>query len=835
VRWRAVAPFLLIVSTAPAAQQPDGAVALLLKAAEQARDGRAASQRAALALLLDAAELAQRGKQRAVEGYALMNAAQVYNALGRPDSARPLAQRGLERLPRKGKDASAPIVLLVLGETLQYLGRPDTALICYRRALPGPRTAGTREDARALNDIGSAFHQLGLLDSAGRYLEQARDLRERLQDTLGLGTTLNNLGRLHQTLGRPDSAAALFSAAIPLRRAAHDLAGLGATLNNLGYSLDLLGKPAEALERYREALDALGEAGNVSIAGLTRINMGRAHLALGRMDSARASVLEGLAVKRSVGDSTGVSWGLVDLGRIERAQGNRGAARQALEDARKLLHANGDRGREGGVLYQLGSLAREPGPGGNAIEALARLDTAAAIRGEVGFSASGDEDRISFAEQDVALFEEWTLGWLDRSDLPTEDAALAALAAAERGRSRALLALMREKRGSSAPGADLVREGADLVATLRRANTPALVYLAGRDTLVTWMIPVSGTVTAHRIGAGRAAVSRAVEDFRRALRVESSCEPPPELGATLASAGEALASLLVAEPVRRLLPESGGLLVVPHGPVNLVPFAALPIGLGDQLLGTRLALRYAPSVASAIETGSRPSSLAGEGTDRWRALRPALVAGNPRMPLLLLCGVRLRPRELPAADSSSRWLATRLGADALTADRATERAVRSGAKDARLIHLETHGFAYENEARARESFVTLAADAGSTPASDGDGRLTVGEILDQLPRLQAELVVLGACQTGLGNLRDAEGTIGLQRAFLARGARSTLVSLWDIDDRASGALLREFYLQWLGNGIGKAEALRRAQDSVRSMPGFEHPRFWAAFVLAGGD
>ena len=528
MRWRAAAPFLLVVSTAPAAQQADAAVTLLRRAAEEARDGHAASQRAALALLLDAATQAQRGKRRATEAYALMNAAQVYNALGRPDSARPLAQRGTERLPRKGKDASSPIMLLVLGETLQYLGRPDTALACYRRALPDPRVAASREDARALNDMGSAFHQLGLLDSAGRYLEQAYDLRVRLQDERGLGTTLNNLGRLHQTLGRPDSAAALFTAAIPLRRAAGDLAGLGATLNNLGYSLDLLGKPSEALDRYRQALDALNEAGNLSITGLTRINMGRAHLALHHADSARASVLEGLAVKRSVGDSTGVSWGLVDLGRIERAAGNRDAARRALDDARKLLRANGDRGREGGVLYQLGSLARERGPDGGAIEALARFDTAAAVRAEVGFSTRGDEDRISFAEQDVALFEEWTLGWLGRADLGAEDAALAALAAAERGRSRALLALIRERRWSVAPGSDLTREGAELVAGLRRSGTPALVYLIGRDTLVVWTIPVSGKVSAHRIAAGRTAVRQAVEDFRRALQVESSCEVGPE-------------------------------------------------------------------------------------------------------------------------------------------------------------------------------------------------------------------------------------------------------------------------------------------------------------------
>jgi CHAT domain-containing protein len=205
------------------------------------------------------------------------------------------------------------------------------------------------------------------------------------------------------------------------------------------------------------------------------------------------------------------------------------------------------------------------------------------------------------------------------------------------------------------------------------------------------------------------------------------------------------------------------------------------------------------------------------------------------MPLLTICDVQLRPRRLPAAAESSARIAARLGTDALLGDRATEERVWTQASAARLIHLETHGFAYENEAGARGSFVALAPGSDSAPSPDRDGLLTVGEILDRLPRLRAELVVLGACQTGLGDLKDAEGTVGLQRAFLARGARSTLVSLWDVDDKATAALLWEFYEHWLTAGRSKAEALRQAQNAVRRMPGFEEPRFWAAFVLAGAD
>jgi CHAT domain-containing protein len=102
--------------------------------------------------------------------------------------------------------------------------------------------------------------------------------------------------------------------------------------------------------------------------------------------------------------------------------------------------------------------------------------------------------------------------------------------------------------------------------------------------------------------------------------------------------------------------------------------------------------------------------------------------------------------------------------------------------------------------------------------------------------MRAELVVLSACQTGLGDLKQAEGTIGLQRAFLARGARSVLVSLWNVDDAATRLLMERFYTHWLGaTPHTKAEALQLAQRDVRAQPQFAHPMYWAGFQLVGAD
>ena len=745
---RRVAHGLFVLLTTACATQNPGPdyAAPLRQGITLAGDGHESSQREALAAFRALADSARRSRRFLTEGTARALAAQVYINLGRPDSARPLAREAVELLGQQGGRAP-PGVLTLLGETVQYLGSPDSALLMYRQALPSPDSAATRADARLLNDIGSAYHQLGYLDSAGHYLGRALELRGRLQDSVGLAGTLSNLGRVQQTLGRPDSAASLFSTAVPLRRRATDFAGLGATLNNLGYSLDLQGRPGEALDRYREALEALRTAGNLSTQGLVRINMGRAYLALQQLDSARAAVDDGLAVKRTVADSTGVSWGLVDLGRVQLAEGNRSEALRSLQDARAVLRLVGDRGREGGVLYELGSLARLPGPGANPVVALALFDSAAAIRSSVSTGTLMDSDRLSFAEQDLLLFEEWVSGWLDRKDISPEQTTLAALAVAERGRARALLDLMRERKAALAPGADLVREGRSQVEWVQRTASSALVYLVGRDTLTLWIIPPAGAISVRRLPVGRAEVAEAVRSYRVTLAVERGCEEANAPAAD-AQAPNRLASLLLDDTTRARLAHSQSVIVVPHGPLHLVPFAALPQPDGVPF-GSTFAIRYAPSLAILREASARPAAVGQGVSNRWESLSPALVVGNPRMPLLTICGVQLRPRGLAGAEESSRWLARQVKSDALTGEQGTERRVRADAGAAHLIHLETHGFAYENEAGARATFVALSSDSGAAePPPEGDGMLTVGEVLDQLPRLGAELVVLGACQTG---------------------------------------------------------------------------------------
>ena len=132
---------------------------------------------------------------------------------------------------------------------------------------------------------------------------------------------------------------------------------------------------------------------------------------------------------------------------------------------------------------------------------------------------------------------------------------------------------------------------------------------------------------------------------------------------------------------------------------------------------------------------------------------------------------------LPSAGREAAWVAERLGGDLLSDKSATETRIRSQIGQADIVHFATHGLAIGYWNKARNSFLAFAPD------STNDGILTVGELMnDPKLSLSARLVVLSACQTAMGAVFSAEGTLGLQRAFLARGATSLLVSLWSVDD-----------------------------------------------------
>lgn len=201
---------------------------------------------------------------------------------------------------------------------------------------------------------------------------------------------------------------------------------------------------------------------------------------------------------------------------------------------------------------------------------------------------------------------------------------------------------------------------------------------------------------------------------------------------------------------------------------------------------------------------------------------------------------------LPATEKEVDEIAAILGRNAWTAENfkqanASEENLKK-ADNPKLIHIATHGFFLsdvdiddtENELAQNPLFRSgvLLAGAGidrEESKREEDGVLTAYEAMN-LNLDQTELVVLSACETGLGEVRNGEGVYGLQRSFLVAGANTVLMSLWQVDDVATQELMNAFYKFWL-TGTEKHEAFRKAQLEMKDK--YQIPYFWGAFVLIG--
>lgn len=172
-----------------------------------------------------------------------------------------------------------------------------------------------------------------------------------------------------------------------------------------------------------------------------------------------------------------------------------------------------------------------------------------------------------------------------------------------------------------------------------------------------------------------------------------------------------------------------------------------------------------------------------------------------------------------------------------TGSASTEEAVKS-VRDAKVLHIATHGFFKEDPNNSKESGVRIGDNpllrsglylSSGSKESGEDGVLTAYEAMN-LNLDNTEMVVLSACETGLGETKNGEGVYGIQRAFRVAGARSIVISLWKVDDMATQKLMTFFYEEWLKSG-NKRQAFRSAQSKLRAE--YKDPKFWGAFIIVG--
>ncbi|MDP3921206.1 MAG: CHAT domain-containing protein [Candidatus Omnitrophota bacterium] len=327
---------------------------------------------------------------------------------------------------------------------------------------------------------------------------------------------------------------------------------------------------------------------------------------------------------------------------------------------------------------------------------------------------------------------------------------------------------------------------AEEIQTLLAPDEALLEYYVDDDSLYAFVLTRQG-VTGRVLDGSNLRAD--VQEFRRALEDTGS-----DRYRTLAAD---LYDRLI-RPVEEHL-EAGKLILVPHGVLHYIPFHALKSG--DSYLLDRYELRYLPS---ATVMRYLPEARSKEGR--------VLAVGNPTFD-----GRRepLRHAEAEARAVSEAFADSTL----LIGQQATESVFKKIGGEYGRIHMATHGF-FE-PARPLVSGLLLAR------GESDDGLLTVGELYEL--RLNADLVTLSACETGLSVVGNGDDLVGLTRGFLYAGSSSIVSSLWSVDDEATSFFMKEFYAN-LARG-NKADAIRRAQVATRAK--HEHPFYWAAFQLTG--
>lgn len=305
----------------------------------------------------------------------------------------------------------------------------------------------------------------------------------------------------------------------------------------------------------------------------------------------------------------------------------------------------------------------------------------------------------------------------------------------------------------------------------------------------------------------RAIVSFGVNDSNRnTLDSSSSNHTTPiniDLLAKLENSQALLAELyqLLIKPIESYLDSSftKKVILIPHEKLFELPFASLFNPETKEYLIERYSIILSPAIQALNLTQQNFAK-----NDLAENQLNNLIVGNPKMPSV---GKASKPlARLPYAETAAKAIANLLATEPLLHEKATKREILTQLPNARIIHFGTHGEL--NDTQPLQSWIALA------PGNEDRGFLTVEEIMSQFAppqtaSLKAELVVLSACETGLGEI-TGDGVIGLARGLMATGVKAVLVSLWKVPDLSTACLMVRFY-QYFQSGSTASEALKQAQ------------------------
>jgi CHAT domain-containing protein len=697
-----------------------------------------------------------------------------------------------------------------------------------------------------LSNIGIAYSHLGDNEKALDYYNQARTIQQQTGNKAQEAETLDKLGVLYSKQNQLEKALEYHQQALQLQRVSGNVRREGVSLSNLGHVYTVLGRAREALDYFNQSLSIFRRLGDLNNAATALEGRARAEQQLGNLSDARKSIEESLSLIETVRAQTG-------------SQQYRASYLASRESAYEFLVD---------LLMQLH--LREPGKG---------HDAEALQASEHGRARSLTE---MLNEAHVDILEGVDAGLIEkerdiRRSLNAKAQRLIQLTATK-GRPDDIAALNKEIsaleddyqqvqtaiRKASPVYAALMQPQALGLAGIQaqlNSNTVLLEYSLGDVQSYLWVVTPDSLKTYKLPGREQVEkLARQVYESLTARSVFNSLEGTAERQTRIADA-DAQFRRASAELSRMILAPAAAqlgtrrLVVVADGALQYVPFAALSLDRAMRPLIIDHEIASVPSISSlAVQRQSlanrkpAPNGLAviadpvfSTADVRFTSINRAKAVpvntasvGNDTRIIEHLSGGsggQLTIGRLPfTRQEADQILAVAPSESNLKAVdfRANRSVVTSGELGQyRYVHFATHG--YVDTARAGLSAIVLSMIDEQGNAQDGF--LRTHDIYNL--KLPAELVVLSACETGLGKDVKGEGIEGLTRAFMYAGARRVVVSLWSVNDKATASLMQRLYTGMLRNNKTPAAALRAAQIEMLRTRQWQSPYFWAPFVMQG--
>jgi CHAT domain-containing protein/Tfp pilus assembly protein PilF len=760
------------------------------------------------------------------EAVSINNIGNVYLELGEPQKALDNFEQSLILRRETGDKLGEVRTLNNIGHVYSDLGEQQKALDYYNQCLPLYKEVEDKAaESATINNIGAIYLGFGETQKALSYFEQSLALRKKYGDKLGEARTINNIGRVYLDLGDRQKALSYFQQSLPLFQAVENKLGIAANLKNIGYVYLDLNEKQKALSYFEQSLPIYkkvgnreGEAQTLYSMAIVQRDLGNLQLALEQIKIA-INIVEDQRTKINSQELRASYFATVQdyyqfyidllmlLHQKQPSQGYDALALQTSERARArsllelLSEANADirQGVEPKLISQERSLQQQ-------------LDNLEKRRIQILSGEPSDVQVKTLETENEKLLEQYQQ-----------------IRAKIRATSPRYAALTQPQPLSVA----------EIQQQVLDEDTILLEYSLGERRSYLWLV-TNQNITTYELPK-RADIEAAVQNFRQGITTPY-IQPTASINAL---------SKLILSPVATQL-KNKRLLIVSDGALQYVPFAALtnpnsPEGSNYEPLLVNHEIITLPSASTL-------AILRREQKQRRTAARTLVVLADP-----IFSGndERLQGKSQASAKDDLDSLAlTRAARDAeisfdrlnftreeakqiltlVPANQAKQAvdfsASRSTATSGELsqykiVHFATHGIINSKHPELSGIVLSLFDESGNPQ----NGFLRLHDVFNL--KLQAELVVLSACQTGLGGEVRGEGLVGLTRGFMYAGSPRVVVSLWSVDDQATSELMKAFYGKMLKTGLKPAAALRAAQIEIWRNQTFTNPYYWAAFTLQG--